>query len=56
MSLPHATFALVVRDGLVVEAAPITRWCIGRRERDVADYYRRRGAVFVPLSDPTPRS
>ncbi len=54
MSLPRATFALIVRDGLVVDAAPIARWSIGRREREVADYYRRRGAEFVPLSDLPP--
>ncbi len=54
VSLPRATFALIVRDGLVVDAAPIARWSIGRREREVADYYRRRGAEFVPLSDLTP--
>ncbi|MDH2424768.1 hypothetical protein [Sphaerisporangium sp. TRM90804] len=54
VSLPWATFAVVVADGLVVDAAPIARWSIGRRERDVADHYRRRGAVFVPLPDPTP--
>lgn len=52
VSLPFATFALVVRDGLVVDAAPIARWSIGRRELDVADYYRRRGAIFQPLPDP----
>lgn len=54
VSLPHATFAIVVADGLVVDAAPIARWTIGRDERDVAEYFRRRGAEFQPLPDPTP--
>lgn len=54
VSLSHATFALVVSDGRVVDAAPIARWCVGRREREVAEYFRRRGARFEPLPDLTP--
>ena len=51
VSLPHATFALAVRDGHVVDAAPIARWAIGKDERYVADYYRRRGARFERIGD-----
>lgn len=50
VSLPWATFGLAVHDGRIVDAAPIARWSIGKHERDVADYYRRRGATFVRLS------
>lgn len=46
VSLPYATFGIAVRDGVVVDAAPIARWAIGKSERRVADYYRRKGAVF----------
>jgi len=49
VSLPYATFALAARDGLVVDAAPIARWSIGKPEQQVADYYRRKGAEFRPL-------
>lgn len=49
VSLPYATFTVATRDGRVVDAPPIARWTIGRPERDVADYFRRRGAVFQPL-------
>lgn len=49
VSLPHATFGLAVEGGRVVDAAPIARWAVGRPELEVADYYRRRGARFVPL-------
>jgi hypothetical protein len=49
VSLPYATFALVVAGGRVVDAAPIARKSIGHDERQVADYYRRRGAIFQPL-------
>jgi hypothetical protein len=41
-----ATFGLIVRDGRVVEAAPICRWAVGESERKVADYLRQRGAQF----------
>lgn len=44
ISLPYATFGLAVADGKVVEAPPI-----GRDERGVAGYYRRRGAKIQPL-------
>lgn len=50
VSMPHATFGLAVADGRVVEAAPIARWTVGRDERQVAGYYRSRGAVFVSLA------
>jgi hypothetical protein len=46
VTMPHATFALGIRDGSVVMAAPIARWTIGRGEREVADYFRSRGARF----------
>jgi hypothetical protein len=49
VSLPWATFGLAVRDGVVVDAAPIARWTIGKPELDVAAYWRRRGAVFARL-------
>lgn len=44
VSLPHATFALVAKDGRIIDAAPIARWTVGRDEQLVADHYRRKGA------------
>ncbi|UBU10014.1 hypothetical protein [Nonomuraea gerenzanensis] len=49
VSLPWATFALVVSGGRIVDAAPIARKSIGCDERQVAAYYRSKGATFVPL-------
>ncbi|MFC4006662.1 hypothetical protein ACFOY2_05480 [Nonomuraea purpurea] len=49
MSLDFATFAIVVRDGRVVDAAPIARWAVGKPEQRVADHFRSKGAEFVPL-------
>lgn len=46
VSLSWACFGLGVRDGLVVWAAPIARWAIGKPETVVADYYRKQGAEF----------
>jgi len=49
ISLPYATFGIAVCGGVVVEAAPIARWALGRDERGVAGYFRRRGAKIVAL-------
>lgn len=47
--LPYATFALVVRDGVVVRAAPIARWAVGRPEDEALEYYRRKGGSVARL-------
>lgn len=44
ISLPYATFALVLHAGLVTRTAPIAVWAIGKGEARVLDYYRRKGA------------
>jgi hypothetical protein len=49
VSLPHATFGLVVAGGRVIEAPPIAQRAVkrlGRDEHRVAAYYRARGAQF----------
>lgn len=50
---PHAVFGLVVFDGLIIEAAPIAAWAVGRRGRQVVRYFRDRGAEvqFIPIED-----
>jgi hypothetical protein len=53
VSLSYATFGIRVERGRVVDAAPIARWAIGKSERFVADYYRRRGAIFQRLPYPS---
>lgn len=47
----NASFGVVVRDGVIIEAAPIARWAVGKDERLVADRFRRQGAVFERLRD-----
>lgn len=54
VSLPYATFGLAVQDGVVVDAPPIARWTIGRDERGVAGYYRRRQAKITALDPREP--
>ena len=50
VSLPWATFALCVTDGVVTDCAPIARKrALGRPEREVAAYYRGLGAVFADI-------
>lgn len=53
VSLPRATFGLVIRDGRVVDGAPYARGrglrLVGMDERDAAEKLKRLGAKFVPL-------
>lgn len=53
VELSYAVFGVLARDGIVIDAAPIAGWAIDRPEREVADYYRRKGARFseVPPGD-----
>jgi hypothetical protein len=37
---------VAVRNGVVVAAAPIAAWAVGRSERRVAGHYRAKGAGF----------
>lgn len=46
ISLPYATFALILRVGIVIRTAPIAVWAIGKTEARVLDYYRRKGATI----------
>jgi hypothetical protein len=50
VSLPYGAVAgLIVRGGVVVEAAPILRWTLGLREDVAAARLRRKGAILEPL-------
>nr|WP_062338381.1 hypothetical protein [Herbidospora sakaeratensis] len=47
-STEKATFGLIVRDGVVVEAAPYARcWARGRSAEELIDKARRSGGVSV---------
>ena len=49
ISLDYATFGLVMHGGIIIDAPPITRWTLGKRERYIATYYRKHGAIFRTL-------
>lgn len=49
VSLPRATFALIAKDGRVVDAAPYGRRYLGWDEHRAANVLRRNGAAFQPL-------
>lgn len=51
VSLPWATFGLVVVDGKIAEAAPVAGWSTGKPIESVAAYYRRRGGVVEPVDE-----
>ena len=38
-----ACFGIREEDGVIVEAAPIARWTLGKTKREVVKYFRRKG-------------
>lgn len=51
ISLPSATFGVVVAGGVVAQAAPIAKWAIGKRGRGVVSCCRARGATVEVWAD-----
>lgn len=49
VSLDYATYGIAVKDGKVVDAAPIAYWMVGKDERYCASWLKKKGARFVPL-------
>jgi hypothetical protein len=51
--LPHATFGLEARNGVIVRAAPFAGWTVGRKIVDVLGYYTRRfpGSEWMAITD-----
>ena len=49
VSLSYATFGVCVEGRVIVDAAPIARWSVGRDYQDVLAYYSRKGADIVRL-------
>ena len=55
MSLPHATYGLLVDErGVVRDAPPIARWMIGKDPAEVRRWLDRKGASIEVLVDPAP--
>jgi len=49
ISLDHATYGLVVKDGVVVEAPPIAKWAVGKTETEVMAYLETKKAEIVEV-------
>ena len=50
ISLPYATFGLVAENNIVVKAAPIAKWAIGKTIDNVLFYYEGRGAKVTVIN------
>jgi hypothetical protein len=40
---PHFYAGIVLRDDVVIDAAPILRWAMGKRREWLRDYFEKRG-------------
>lgn len=53
VSFPYATFGIVVKNGVVTEAAPyVYKKSIGRLGREVVKEFQAKGAKIVVIPDP----
>lgn len=44
-----ATFGVRSNSGIIDDAAPIARWCLGKTLDYVMAYYRKRGAIITEI-------
>lgn len=51
VSLPYATYGIEVEDGIVIDAAPIARWMIGKDTQTVRNWIAKKGGVWKMLPD-----
>lgn len=51
VSLEYATFLLITKDGVVIDAAPIAHWTISKTTKEVVEYYRKKGARLSEEND-----
>lgn len=40
---PHFNAGIILRDDVCVDAAPILKWCIGKRRDEISAYFKRKG-------------
>lgn len=50
ISLPYATFGLEVENGIITDAAPISRLSIGKSVEFVKSYYLKKGAKIEQIN------
>jgi hypothetical protein len=51
IELPYATFAIKVRDDVVIDAAPIAAWMIGKRLPFIKRWIEQKGGRYEELQD-----
>lgn len=49
VSLPYATYGIEVAAGVVVDAAPIARWMIGKDTQFVRSWIAKKGGTWIVL-------
>lgn len=42
----YAVYGIVVKDGIVIDAAPIAKWMVGRKTEDIRTWLRSKGAKW----------
>ena len=47
ISLPYATFALIITNGVISDAPPIARWTIGKTAQWVIKYYEGKNSLII---------
>jgi hypothetical protein len=47
VSLPYATYGIIVKDGKVIDTAPLARWMIGQSTKKVRKWLDSKGAKYT---------
>ena len=40
IDIDYACFGIIAKNGIVIEAAPISKWALGKSINDVLNYYK----------------
>lgn len=49
ISMPYATYGIVLDESKVIETAPIAHWMLGKTEADVRAWVTKKGGRIVEL-------
>ena len=51
VTAPHFCAGIILKDGIVTEAAPILRWAIGWRRARLSEYFREKGWKAIVVNE-----
>ncbi len=51
VSLPYAVFGLISLNGIVVRAAPIAKWTVGKNLHYISNYFISKGGIIQECSN-----